>query len=164
MRRANAVMPAGTWDPSEQDGLVVAELTFDERYRRRVMLRDTKGEFLLDLEKPVALKDGDGLLLEDGEVILIRAADEPVADITAPNHADIARIAWHIGNRHTPLQVLDNGALRFRDDGVLSAMVRGLGGRVTFILAPFSPEAGAYAARAGGQDHGHHHDGHGHDH
>ncbi len=155
MRRANAVMPAGSWDPNDQDGLTVAELTFDERYRRRVVLHDTKGEFLLDLEKPIALRDGDGLLLEDGAVILVRAADEHVADISAPTAADIARIAWHIGNRHTPLQVLDDGDLRFQDDGVLSKMVEGLGGKVTHRHAPFAPEPGAYAQKS---HHGHSHD------
>jgi urease accessory protein len=137
-----------------------AELAFDDRYRRRVLLKDSKGEFLLDLERPTALKDGDGLGLDDGTIILVRAAAEPVADISAPTAADIARIAWHIGNRHTPLQVLPGGGLRFRDDGVLSAMVRGLGGTVNFTLAPFAPEPGAYAAKGG---HDHHRHGH-HDH
>ncbi len=157
MRRASTVMPAGSWDPSEADGLSVAELTFDERYRRRVMLRDTKGEFLLDLERPLALKDGDGLVLDDGAIILVKAAEEKVADITAPTQADIARIAWHIGNRHTPLQVLDDGSLRFQDDGVLSKMVEGLGGTVTFRKASFSPEPGAYAAKGGHEHHSHDH-------
>ena len=106
-------------------------------------------KFLLDLERPIALKDGDGLLLDDGGIILVKAADEKVADISAPTAADIARIAWHIGNRHTPLQVLDDGGLRFQDDGVLSKMVEGLGGKVTFRTAAFSPESGAYAAKGG---------------
>jgi urease accessory protein len=157
MRRATTVMPHGTWNPSEAESLAVAELTFDERYRRRVVLRDTHGEFLLDLEKPIALKDGDGLLLHGGGIILVKEADEKVADITAPTQADIARIAWHIGNRHTPLQVLEDGGLRFRDDGVLSKMVEGLGGTVTFRDAPFSPEPGAYAAKGGHDHHGHDH-------
>ena len=96
-----------------------------------MVLSDTEGEFLLDLERPLALKDGDGLVLDDGGIILVKAAEEAVADISAPTQADIARIAWHIGNRHTPLQVLDDGGLRFQDDGVLSKMVEGLGAHVT---------------------------------
>jgi len=159
MRRASTVMPHGSWDPSEADGLGVAELTFDERYRRRVMLRDTHGEFLLDLERPLALKDGDGLVLDDGGIILVKAAAEKVADVTASTATEIARIAWHLGNRHTPLEVLEDGGLRFQDDGVLSKMVEGLGGKVHFHKAPFSPEQGAYAQKGG---HGEHHHGHEH--
>ena len=163
MRRVTEVLPHGTWNPTEAESLAVAELTYDERYRRRVVLRDTHGEFLLDLERPIALKDGDGLLVQGGGLILVKAAAEKVADITAPTGADIARIAWHIGNRHTPLQVLDDGGLRFQDDGVLSRMVEGLGGKVTFKSAPFSPEQGAYAAKGGEHSHGHGHH-HGHEH
>lgn len=157
MRRATTVLPAGSWDLEEADGLSVAELTFDERYRRRVTLRDTKGEFLLDLERPILLKDGDGLKLHDGSIILVKAADEKVADIHAHDPAETARIAWHIGNRHVPVQVLDDGTLRIRHDPVLVAMVEGLGAHVHVTKASFAPEAGAYAQK-GGHDHGHHHD------
>jgi len=161
MRRATTVLPAGSWDFEEADGLSVAELTFDERYRRRVTLRDTKGEFLLDLERPILLKDGDGLKLHDGSIILIKAAAEKVADIHAHSIAEITRVAWHIGNRHIPVQVLEDGSLRIRHDPVLVEMVEGLGAHVHVTDAPFAPEAGAYAQKAGGHSHGH---GHSHDH
>ena len=163
MRRATTVLPAGSWDLEDADGLSVAELNFDERYRRRVTLRDTKGEFLLDLERPLLLKDGDGLKLHDGSVILIRAADEKVADIHAHSVAEITRVAWHIGNRHIPVQVLDDGSLRIRHDAVLVEMIEGLGAHVHVKDAPFAPEAGAYAKAGGGHAHGHSHHHHDHD-
>lgn len=158
MRRATTVLPAGSWDLAEADGLSVTELTYDERYRRRVTLKDTKGEFLLDLERPVALRDGDGLKLHDGSIILVKAAPEKVADIHAHGLAETARIAWHIGNRHIPVQVLDDGSLRIRHDAVLVEMVEGLGAHAHVKDAPFSPEAGAYALRGIGHSHGQGHD------
>jgi urease accessory protein len=155
MRRATTVLPAGSWDVAEAEGLSVTELTYDERYRRRVMLTDTKGEFLLDLERPLALRDGDGLKLHDGSIILVKAAPERVADIHVHGLAQTARIAWHIGNRHIPVQVLEDGSLRIRHDAVLVEMVEGLGAHVHVIDAPFAPEAGAYAMRPVGHGHDH---------
>jgi urease accessory protein len=165
MRHARSVIPAGQWHA--KDAASEAVLTFDERYRRRVLLNDSAGEFLLDLEKPRILADGDGLVLDDGAIILVRAADEEVADVTAPTPYDLARIAYHIGNRHTPLQVLREGGLRFRDDGVLSKMARQLGGEVIYKQAPFTPEPGAYTVNIVKHDHGFHfdlHHGHKHEH
>jgi urease accessory protein len=91
-----------------------------------------------------------------------------VMDVTASDAAALARLAWHIGNRHKPVQILSAGALRLPQDHVLEAMIRGLGGAVQLKQAPFQPEPGAYATGKGGplahgHDHGHHHD-HGHDH
>ncbi len=83
----------------------------------------------------------------------MRAAPEPVIDITAETPAGLLRIAWHLGNRHLPLQVLE-GRLRIRADHVIASMVEGLGGRVARMQAPFDPEIGAY----GGAAHPHHHD------
>lgn len=161
MRCARSVIPAGHWDA--KDAASEAVLTFDERYRRRVQLSDTAGEFLLELENPRILADGDGLVLEDGSIVLVRAADEDVADVTAPTPLDLARIAYHIGNRHVPLQILPEGGLRFRDDGVLSKMARRLGGEVSYKQAPFAPEAGAHTVNIVKHDHGFHFDLH-HDH
>ena len=129
-------------------------LSYDDRYRRRTALRDEAGgEFLLDLEKPRLLAHGEGLGLEGGGVIAVIAADEAVADIHTHSTAETARIAWHIGNRHTPLQVLRDGSLRIRHDPILVAMVEGLGAHVHVKNAPFAPEGGAYSA----QSTGHHH-------
>ena len=162
MRRAETVLGQGSWDGTRSVAIVL--LTFHDRYRRRIVLRDLKGDdFLLDLEKPAILRDGDGLLLDDGKVITVRAAEESVADIQTQTPADLARLAWHIGNRHTPVQVLADGRLRIHDDAVLVEMIKGLGGMVTRHKAAFSPEPGAYAREREKQPHNHHH-GHDHDH
>jgi urease accessory protein len=162
MRRATKVLSPGTWDAKESAGSV--SLTFDDRYRRRTSLSDTAGNaFLLDLEKPRVLQHGEGLALSDGGVIAVIAADEPVADIHTHSVAATARIAWHIGNRHIPVQVLADGSLRIRDDHVLVEMIEGLGAHVHRRQAPFSPEGGAYSEEAKHAHH-HHHDGHDHDH
>lgn len=152
MRRATAVLSAGNWPADAAVGEVT--LAFDQRHRRRFRMTDDTGKpFLLDLARTVILADGDGLALDGNGVIRVRAAAEPVADVRAETAAETARLAWHIGNRHTPVQVLDDGTLRIRDDHVLVAMLEGLGAFVSLRQAPFSPEPGAYAG-----------DGHGHDH
>ena len=158
MRRAIRVMPSGSWSGPAAS----VTLAFDARHRRRIRMFDDSGEaFLLDLPDAVLLADGDGLALEAGGVIAVKAAPEPVAEIKCPDAETAARISWHIGNRHTPLQVLAGGRLRILDDHVLVAMVEGLGAEVSRLQAPFAPEGGAYANAAG---HGHHHDHGDHDH
>ncbi|HXC54161.1 MAG TPA: urease accessory protein UreE [Rhizomicrobium sp.] len=162
MKRATKILAAGSWDAAAATGSVL--LTFDDRYRRRTRLSDTSGEdFLLDLEKPRVLQHGEGLVLEGGGILAVRAADEPVADIHTHSVSETARIAWHIGNRHIAVQVLKDGALRIRDDAVLVQMIEGLGAHVHRRLAPFSPEGGAYSSEAATQAH-HHHHGHDHEH
>lgn len=166
MRRAIAHRPAGNW-PATQ---AVANITlaFADRHRRRIQLTDDQGDpFLLDLERAVQLADGDGLALEGGGFIAVKAAEEPVLDIRCTGAGHAARIAWHIGNRHTPLQVLPGGRLRILDDHVLKTMLEGLGATVMAIRAPFQPESGAYAnghgptadhpSRDHGPGHPHHH-------
>jgi urease accessory protein len=136
-------------------------LTYEDRYRRRTTLRDEAGEeFLLDLAKPRLLAAGEGLGLEGGGVIEVVAADEAVVDVHVHDRAEAARIAWHIGNRHTPLQVLPDGSLRIRHDPILIAMVEGLGAHTHVKQAPFAPEGGAYSPQ---NRHDHMHSGH-HDH
>ena len=155
MKRATKVLAPGTWHGS----VGTVSLTFDDRYRRRTKLTDTAGNaFLLDLEKPRVLQHGEGLMLEGGGVLAVVAADEPIADIHTHSVAETARVAWHIGNRHIPLQVLKDGSLRIRDDHVLVEMIEGLGAHVHRGLAPFSPEGGAYSDEAKAHRH------HGHDH
>ena len=103
------------------------------------------------------LADGDGLELDSGGYVRVRAAPEPVFEIEAPDRAGLLRIAWHLGNRHLPLQVAGD-RLRIRADHVIAEMVAGLGGRLTPLDAPFDPEIGAYA----GPQH-HHRDDHHHE-
>lgn len=151
MRRAQSVLPAGTWDRARERGAIA--LPYDGRHRRRVAMRTDDGlDFLLDLPAAHALRDGDGLLLDDGGVVRVVASAEPVADVLAPPHL-LLRLAWHIGNRHIPCELLPD-RIRIARDHVLEAMVEGLGARVERVEAPFQPEAGAYAA--GGHAHGSH--------
>ena len=121
-------------------------LDFDDRHRRRMAMTGTRGlEFLLDLENAVALRGGDALVLEDGRLIEVVAAPEPLIEIRGADPQHLVRIAWHLGNRHLPTQIMGKG-LRIRRDHVIEAMVKGLGARVVEIEAPFDPEGGAYAA------------------
>lgn len=139
MTLPKAVRVASGSDADEQ-----VSLTYDERHRRRIrMTSDSGREFLLDLPKAIALADGDALELDDGTSITVRAVPEPVADIRAETANDLVCIAWHLGNRHWPTQVLEDG-LRIRADHVLVEMIKGLGGEVTLHDAPFQPEGGAY--------------------
>ena len=159
MRRAIAVHPCGQWPESEEADAVT--LAYLDRHRRRIRLVADSGEtFLLDLARARHLGDGDGLELDGGGFVRVRAAPEPVLEIEAADRAGLLRIAWHLGNRHLPLQVLGD-RLRIRADHVIAEMIVGLGGRLTRLDAPFDPEIGAYAVALHGHEHDHHDDDHG---
>lgn len=168
MRHAIEHIPVDRADTSEVRGTVT--LAFSDRHRRRIRLHDDAGEpFLLDLPHAVRLADGDRLRLVDGGVIVVRAAEEPVLTITAAGPIATAKLAWHIGNRHTPVQVLNDGRLRIIDDHVMRDMITGLGGVVEDEIAPFDPLNGAYHGLGGAHGHSHgndhfDHDDHEHDH
>ena len=141
MRRATAVLPPNAF------AAIVGSVTLSahQRHRRRILMTDDGGQdFLLDLGSAAQLRDGDGLALEGGGIIRVVAALEDVADITAATPEQAARLAWHVGNRHAPVQILPGGGLRVEAEPVLLAMVRGLGAEVTERRAPFQPEPGAY--------------------
>ena len=130
-------------------------LGFDDRYRRRVRLTTDKGRAaLLDLQQAVVLKCGDGLALETGGWIEVRAAEEAILEVTAATPHTLLRLAWHLGNRHTPAQI-EADRLLIRPDHVLAEMLIGLGGTVREMRAAFTPEAGAYHRHAGTGDHSH---------
>ena len=166
MIRATEVKPQHRWAEAPADTVV---LDFDDRHRRRMAMTATRGlEFLLDLENAVALRGGDALVLDDGRLIEVVAAPEPLLEIRCNDPHHLVRVAWHLGNRHLPTQITAKG-LRIRRDHVIEAMVKGLGARVIEIEAPFDPEGGAYAGGAHGHAHeelAHHpgHEGHDHDH
>lgn len=163
MKRAREVKAAGQWD----EGSAVDSIALDahERHRRRAVLRCASGtRFLLDLPQAMALRDGDGLVLDDGAIVRIVGRPEPLVEIAAANAHALARVAWHIGNRHIEVEIVGE-QLRIRRDHVIEEMLRGLGARLTPVDAPFNPESGAYDRghdhRHHGHDHGHHR---GHDH
>ena len=182
MIRATEVKGQHRWTEAPADTVV---LDFDDRHRRRMAMTGTRGlEFLLDLENAVVLRGGDALVLEDGRLVEVVAAPEPLIEIRGTDPHHLVRVAWHLGNRHLPTQIMPKG-LRIRCDHVIEAMVKGLGARVIEIEAPFDPEGGAYAggghAHAGegdphqhaahdqashdhGDHHHHHDDHHRHDH
>ena len=141
MIRATEVKGQHRWAQAPADTVV---LDFDDRHRRRMAMTGTRGlEFLLDLENAVALRGGDALVLEDGRLVEVVAAPEPLLEIKGADPHHLIRIAWHLGNRHLPLHVAGE-RLRIHADHVIGEMVVGLGGRITRLEAPFDPEAGAY--------------------
>ena len=162
MIRATQVRGQYRWSEPPADTVV---LDFDDRHRRRMAMTGTRGlEFLLDLENAVALRGGDALVLEDGRLVEVVAAPEPLAEIRGSDPQHLVRLAWHLGNRHLPTQITARG-LRIRRDHVIEAMVQGLGARIIEIEAPFDPEGGAYADSGHGHapaGAAHDHAGHGH--
>src|ERR1700736_5876835 len=157
MIRASQVRPQYRWTQAPADTVV---LDFDDRHRRRTAMTGTRGlEFLLDLENATVLRGGDALVLDDGRLIEVVAAPEPLVEIRGADPHHLVRVAWHLGNRHLPTQIVPKG-LRIRRDHVIEAMVKGLGARVIEIEAPFDPEGGAYAG--GGHAHAPEADQHGH--
>jgi urease accessory protein len=160
MIRATEVIAKGDWQGDPADSVV---LDFDDRHRRRISM-DTVGglSFLLDLPDAIALRSGDAARLEDGRLIEIIGAAEALAEIRADGPDHLLRLAWHLGNRHLPVQIVA-GRLRIRRDHVIEAMVEGLGGKVRPVEAAFDPEGGAYLqAHHDHHDHKHHAHDHGH--
>ncbi len=150
--RAIGVLPAGTWDAAAEVDRVLID--FDRRHRRRILLTTEQGrEVLLDLPQAVRLRHGDGLALQEGGAVRVCAKPEPLLEIHGHDEGEMIRIAWHLGNRHLPVQLLGE-RIRIRADHVIREMVEGLGGHVDDVEAPFDPEPGAYA----GGGHHHHHD------
>ncbi len=157
MLRATSVKAANSWRDTPADTVV---LTFDDRHRRRLAMTGTRGlEFLLDLPQTVALRGGDALVLEDGRLVEVVAAPEPLIELRGVDPRQMVRLAWHLGNRHLPVQIAGKH-LRIRRDHVIEEMVRGLGASVVEIEAPFDPEGGAYVAGGHSDDHGHDHQHH----
>ena len=153
-RVAQTILKAGTWDGPA----LTCSLDYDARFLRRKMLASDDGiNFLVDLPHTKSLEHGDALVLSDGTHIRIVAAPEPVLQITGAN---LMQLAWHIGNRHTPCQMLPD-MLIIRDDPVIGHMLAHLGAELTKTLQPFTPEGGAYGH---GRTHSHAHGATAHDH
>jgi urease accessory protein len=162
MLRATEILRAGLWNAKPVD---VVHLDYDHRTRRRISLTAAGGlEFLLDLAKTPVLAAGDAIRLEDGRIVAVEAAPERLLEIACRDERALARIAWHLGNRHLAAEI-GQRVVYIRDDHVIADMARGLGAEVRRVERPFSPEGGAYSQGAGhGHSHEHHHHAHGHDH
>ena len=163
--RATGVKARDGWTGDAADSVV---LDFDDRHRRRITMTGVRGlAFLLDLPNAVMLRSGDALALDDGRLVEVLAAPEDLVEVRAPAPGDLVRLAWHIGNRHVPAQLMPK-AIRIRRDHVIEEMLGSLGATLRAIEAPFDPEGGAYAIQAaeahGHGGHGHDDRDHGHDH
>lgn len=138
---------AGEWS----DSFELCVLTYEERFLRRKVITTAHDEtILIDLEHTTSLDHGDALLLEDGRFIKVIAAEEPLLQITGD---DLVRLAWHVGNRHTPCQI-ERERLLIQADPVIGHMLEHLGAKVTPVSEPFIPEGGAYGH---GRTHSHEH-------
>jgi len=158
--RATERLAAGGWSETPVDSVT---LPYHERHHRRRRFKTESGlEFMLDLARAEALVAGDGLRLETGEIILVQAAAEELMAITAPSRALLMRCAYHLGNRHLPVQ-LDEDRLLIQADSVIAEMVTGLGASIETVQSAFQPEGGAYASAGHAHHHGHDHD-HDHEH
>ena len=142
MIRATAALP-----PNHGKGKPFAQLTLpsDQRRLRRKVLTVKGEEIMVDFAEPTTLEHFGGLLLEDGRVIEIVAAPEPLLEITPKGAEHLAQIAWHIGNRHMAAQIEKKRILVPRDH-VAKAMLAGLGAELREVTEPFLPMQGAYHA------------------
>lgn len=151
---AQTIRKAGTWDNASD----VLSLDYEARFLRRKLLTCESGEKLLvDLPQTTSLDEGDALELTDGRLIEVKAAPEAVLIVTGDN---LARIGWHIGNRHTPCQI-ESDHLLIQDDPVIAHMLSHVGASCEKATLPFTPEGGAYGH---GRTHAHEHGNSAHDH
>jgi urease accessory protein len=138
MRHVGGIADAGTWNRARAVDRVM--LNADDRVRRRIVITTERGlKLLLDFARPMMLRDGDGLVLEDGSIVEVAGLTEALIEITAIGPLDFVRLAWHIGNRHTDIQFTGT-CIRIRRDHVLEEMVKGLGAIATPVDAAFNPE------------------------
>lgn len=157
--RASVHRPSGHWPAENAAGSLT--LDFDARHRRRIRLTGDQGEdVLLDLPQAVAMADGDGLQLEDGRWLKVQAAAELIVEVRHKDSNQLARLAWHLGNRHLPTEIRDH-VLLIRPDHVIEDMLRGLGADLQNVHSAFQPEGGAYTGHGHHRTHrenGHHHE------
>ena len=158
MYNASIHRTAGHWPREQSQGTVT--LDFDNRHRRRIRLTADQGQdILLDLPKAVAMAHGDGLQLEDGRWLEVRAAAETIVEVRHKDPHQLVRLAWHLGNRHLPTEIRDQ-VLRIRPDHVIEDILHGFGAGLVKMQAPFQPEGGAYGGHGHAHedgDGGHHH-------
>ena len=162
-RAIRVLTPAERNDTPAADTLI---LPHAQRQAHKGFLFGVKGICVeLDFAEPVRLRTDDALLLDDGKLVEVVAEPELLIEARAADLPALARLAWHLGDRHVPVQILER-KLRLKRDPAIETLLENLGAKLVAIEAPFEPEGGAYAAPAGDHHHhghDHHHD-HGHDH
>lgn len=137
-------------------------LDFAQRNARQVTVTGARGEAIdIDLHLPVRLRTDDLLVLDDGTLVEVVAAPEPLIEARAADLPALSRLAWHLGDRHIPVQILTNRIRALREPAT-ETLLTSLGAKIAMIDAPFEPEGGAYALSQA-HDHGHHGHAH-HDH
>jgi urease accessory protein len=154
--------------PDESRVIDSVILTPEQRRAPRGSVTGVKGtQLTFDLAEQVALRAGDLLQLDDDNLIEVVAEPEPLIEARVKDLTALARLAWHLGDRHVPVQLFAN-RLRVRREPAIEALLARLGAKVVAIEAPFDPEGGAYAPvhehHHHGHDHRHDHDHHRHDH
>jgi urease accessory protein len=164
MRRVVRVLAADRSAGAPIDSVIICS---DQRRVQTAQLTGVKGTAIgIMLPEPVLLRNGDLLELDDGSLVDVVAEPEPLVEVRGNDLTHLARLAWHLGDRHVPVQVLAN-RLRMRRGEALETLLKTLGARLTAIEAPFDPEGGAYATQAAHHEHhahGHDHCGHDHSH
>jgi urease accessory protein len=162
MPRATRVLPAARRQSAPVSDTLI--LPFAQRQVQQGFVFGVKGTCVeLDLPEPARLRTDDALVLDDGSLVEVVAEAEPLIEARANDLPSLARLAWHLGDRHVPVQVLER-RLRVRRDPMVEALLEQLGAKIVAIEAPFEPEGGAYEVGAADHHHDHHAHGHGHDH
>lgn len=147
--RAQAVQRRGTWFGVAADRIT---LDYDDRCRRRIAMKSDAGlAFLLDLAGTAHLKEGDALVLDNGNFVEVRAKAEDLLEVQGRDFLHLTTLAWHLGNRHLAAQI-EADRILIRRDPVIAHMLEHQGARVRRVQEPFNPESGAYSAH-----HGHEH-------
>ena len=149
MIRGSEIVPLQDRAPADS-----LELSYEQRFCRRKILQTNGGKaFLLDLPKPTELMSGYAIQLEDGALVAILEASEQIMRAWPERSQELARVAWHVGNRHTPCQIFDDH-LVLKPDKVLADMLEVLGCRIDYAVGTFQPERGAFGV---GRTHSHEH-------
>jgi len=164
MPRATSVLAAT--DRQDRPVIDTVILDYAQRSAQKITVTGIKGGVIeVDLHQPARLHNDDLLVLDNGGLVEVVAAPEPLVEARAGDVAALSRLAWHLGDRHVPVQLLPN-RIRARRDAAIEDLLKSLGAKMTMIEAPFEPEGGAYESSQR-HDHGHAHDrdhGHAHDH
>jgi urease accessory protein len=163
MRRATSVLTSA--ERGKRTVIDTVILDYAQRSTQNIVVSGVKGGgFEIALAEPARLRTDDALVLDDGSLIEVVAAPEPLIEARAADVAGLARLAWHLGDRHIPVEMLAN-RIRARREPAIEALLTSLGAKLALIEAPFEPEGGAYvSAHAHDHDHGHEHGHHHHHH